>query len=74
MQQYLLYQFNEKYAPYAGVSIYSVLLNNQKAEQMCIYILGENLSEESVTKLKAMAHDFGRTMVFLDGTDQELHR
>ena len=39
----LLYQFNEKYAPYAGVSIYSVLLNNQKAEQMCVYILGENL-------------------------------
>ena len=62
----LLYQFNEKYAPYAGVSIYSVLLNNQKAEQMCVYILGENLSEESVTKLKAMVHDFGRTIVFLD--------
>ena len=62
----LLYQFNEKYAPYAGVSIYSVLLNNQKAEKICIYILGEDLSEESVRKLKKMAEEFERSMIFLD--------
>ena len=32
MKLNILYQFNDAYAPYAGVSICSLLKNNQKAE------------------------------------------
>lgn len=66
MRLCFLYQFNEKYAPYAGTSIYSILLNNREAEDICIYILGEELSDESTKKLRQMVEDFARTIVFLD--------
>ena len=44
MHMNVLYQFNEKYAPYAGVSITSLFENNKNADEICVYILGENLS------------------------------
>ena len=36
----VIYQFNEKYVPYAGVSITSVLMNNMDAAAINIYVLG----------------------------------
>ena len=43
----VIYQFNEKYVPYAGVSLTSVLENNKSAETLNVYILGEGISEGS---------------------------
>ena len=43
----VLYQFNEKYAPYAGASIASLLENNKHMDQIRIFILGEELSQFS---------------------------
>ena len=39
MHMNVLYQFNEKYAPYAGVSITSLFENNKNADEICVYIL-----------------------------------
>lgn len=47
----ILYQFNEKYVPYAGVSITSLLENNKESSNITIYLLGEDISEESRRKL-----------------------
>ncbi len=66
MEINLLYQFNEKYAPYGGVSIFSVLSNNKGAESINIYILGEALSKQSCEQLQNLAESFQRKIVFLD--------
>ncbi|MDE6845847.1 MAG: glycosyltransferase family 8 protein [Lachnospiraceae bacterium] len=66
MRLNLLYQFNEKYAPYAGVSIFSVLQNNKAFEEIHVYILGEELSEESMDRLRKMVSDFGRELSFIE--------
>lgn len=66
MRLNLLYQFNEKYVPYAGVSIYSALWNNKHIEKICVYILGENLNENSKKKIEQMVSEFCRDVVFVD--------
>ena len=43
----VLYQFDNKYAPYAGVSITSLLENNRDFDHICIYILENGVSEEN---------------------------
>lgn len=66
MRLNLLYQFNEKYAPYAGVSIFSVLQNNKDMEEIHVFILGEGLLDESMKRLRKMAADFGRELSFIE--------
>lgn len=44
----------------------SLLENNKAAEFICIYILGENLSNESVSKLKELVESYNRKVVFVD--------
>lgn len=66
---YILYQFNEKYAPYAGVSMTSLLYNNKAAEFIYIYVLGEGLSEASVDKLTRLVMSYGRKIIFVDTTE-----
>lgn len=62
----ILYQFNEKYAPYAGVSITSVLASNLQAGEISIYILGEELTEESRSKLQNLVEGYQRNLIFVD--------
>lgn len=66
MKLNLLYQFNEKYVPYAGVSMTSVLYNNQNADRICIYVLGEEISETSEEMLKRTVESYHRDIVFLN--------
>ena len=60
----VLYQFNEKYATFAGVSITSLLENNKKMKEINVYILGEALTEESVNKLQSVAAKYKRNIIF----------
>lgn len=62
----IIYQFNEHYAPYAGVSMTSLFENNRKAEEINIYILGEDLSQESKSKFKELGKVYGRNIVLKD--------
>ena len=66
MKLNLLYQFNEKYAPYAGISIFSLLINNQDMEEICFYILGEGLSEEAKGKIENLVLQYHREIVFVE--------
>ncbi|MCR5590879.1 MAG: glycosyltransferase family 8 protein [Lachnospiraceae bacterium] len=61
----VIYQFNEKYVPYAGVSITSLLLNNAKAHEVNVYILGENLSVKSIERLSETAGRLGGKIWFV---------
>lgn len=62
----IFYQFNENYAPYAGTSITSLLENNKDAEKITIYLLLEDVTEESRRKLQTLVQGYGRELVFAD--------
>lgn len=66
----VLYQFNEKYAPYAGVSITSLLENNRHFGEIRIFILGEGLSRESSRRLTEAVSGYGREIIFIDTESQ----
>ena len=68
MKLSILYQFNDSYAPYAGVSIYSLLENNRKAEAIDIYVLGEKLSHPCISRLESLVRQYGRRITFLNSS------
>jgi len=61
----VIYQFNEKYVPYAGVSLTSLLVNNEDLD-VGIYILGEELSEKSKDLLTQTAKNHDAEIYFPD--------
>lgn len=65
----VIYQFNEKYVPYAGVSITSLLVNNVDAAAINIFVLGEGLSDKSKDLLLKTASKYGRNVYFPDTKD-----
>lgn len=62
----VLYQFNEKYAPYAGTSITSLFENNKHFQEIRVFILGEGLLPDSVKKLRETGQRYQRQIVFVD--------
>ncbi len=62
----VVYQFNEKYVVYAGVSMTSLLTNNDNVN---IYVLGEALTENSICILKNLAQSYGANIFFPDTTE-----
>lgn len=62
----ILYQFNEKYAPYAAASIASIFENNKHLDEIRIFVLGEELSQSSRDRLSGFAAGHERTLIFVD--------
>lgn len=66
----ILYQFNEKYAPYACVSMTSLFVNNTQEDEIIVYILVEDdVTEETRQKLQRNAALYGRRIVYLETTE-----
>lgn len=65
----ILYQFNEKYVPFAGVSITSLLENNKDAGDITFYLLGEEITDESREKLLQQIEIYGKKGVFIDAAE-----
>ena len=65
MRLNVLYQFNEKYVPYAGISMVSLMENNKKTEEIYIYVLGENLTEHSKKQLTMQVEQYGHQIHFM---------
>ena len=65
----VLYQFNEKYAPYAGTSITSLFENNRHFDEIRVFILGEALSPDTESRLRTLAAKYKRTLSFVDTCD-----
>lgn len=63
---YVLYQFNEKYAPYAGTSIISLYENNKSLSDIIIYLMVENVSDENIDKFIKLAEYYGRTIKIIE--------
>lgn len=62
----VLYQFDENYAPYAGVSMTTLFENSKDIEELTVYLATEKVSEENTKKLAQLAQSYGRTLVYLD--------
>lgn len=65
----VLYQFNNRYAPYAGVSITSLLENNKHFDEMNIYIFDDSMdaiSPENRKKFNQLAEKYNRTIKILN--------
>ncbi len=60
----VIYQFNEKYVPYAGVSMTSLFVNNRDVDTVNVYVLGEGLSSESCDMICEMADKYGAHVIF----------
>lgn len=63
----VLYQFNEKYAPFAGTSITS-LFENHKSD-ITVYILGEELTERSREQFHELQEKYGHRIEIMDTSD-----
>ncbi len=62
----ILYQFNEKYAPYAGASLTSLFENNKHFKRIGVFILGEMLSPQSKARFRELAAKYGRLLTFIE--------
>ena len=62
----ILYQFDEAYSPYAGVSLTSLFINHADSPEINVYILGEALSSCSVSRFQLLAKQYGRKITFLN--------
>ena len=61
----ILYQINEKYAPFCGVSMTSLFENNKHFDELRVFILGERLSASSEAKFRALAAQYHRAICFI---------
>ncbi len=65
----VIYQFNEKYVPYAGVSMTSLLVNNSDVEILNIYVLGEGITGKSRELLEQTVSKYGKRIHFPETSD-----
>ena len=61
----VLYQINDKYAPFAGASLTSLFENNKHLPSIRVYILGEKLTKQSEARFRALAARYGRQLTFV---------
>ena len=62
----ILYQSDDTYAAFLGVSLTSLLVNNRECEEIDIYILNIGISGSNLEKLRQTCLDFGRKIVVID--------
>ncbi|MBR3245971.1 MAG: hypothetical protein IKF90_25225, partial [Parasporobacterium sp.] len=62
----VLYQANDYYAPYLGVSLLSLLDHNKDIKYINVFIIDDGISESNKEKIEETAGMFGRKVTYLD--------
>ena len=62
----VLYACDENYAPFAGISMFSLFENNRELDRIRVYLVSDNVSKNSLSRLVAQAEKFGRELVIVD--------
>lgn len=62
----VLYTFDENYAAFAGISMYSLFENNRDIENIRVFLAAERLSDKSRQRLSDEAERFDRKVIFVD--------
>ena len=65
----VLYACDENYAPFAGISMFSLFENNKDIEGLVVYCVTDRVSEASREKMKRQAEQYGRELIFVDATE-----
>ena len=63
----ILYQSDDNYAVYMGVSICSLLENNKATDNIHIYIIDDGISEDNKLKIRNMTEKYKRRVSFISG-------
>ncbi len=63
---HVLYQSDDKYSPYLGVSMQSMLASNIKMKEIDIYIISDGIHDDNIEKLKKIASSFMRELIIYD--------
>ena len=65
----ILYQSNDDYAPYLGVSLMSLLAANKSADEIDIYVIADSISKENIGKLTDLSGHYGRKLIIFDAAE-----
>ena len=63
----VLYTFDNNYAPMCGVSLTSLFMNSRDVDEITVYLVTIDLSEENKSKFEELGRQFGREMLIVDG-------
>lgn len=63
----ILYQSDNTYAVYMGISICSLLENNQTVSDITIFIIDDGIDKVNKTKIQKMVRQYQRQVVFVSG-------
>lgn len=58
----ILYASDDNYASIMGISILSLFENNRDVENIQVYIINDDISEENITKIESIFEKYGRTL------------
>lgn len=67
----IVYSSSDSYAPIAGVSITSMLVNNTDAQNITVYMIDNNISDKNKARFKSIVSDYNREIVFIPQPDLE---
>lgn len=62
----IFYAFNDAYAALAGISIYSLLVNNKECESIRFYIVDSGISKTNRDKIQSLILENGREIKFYE--------
>ena len=69
MELNVIYACDDNYAPYACISICSLLENNKSFDAINIYVVLDNVSQENSRKLKEQIEVYKRKFIPIDATE-----
>lgn len=67
----IVYSSSDAYSEIAGVSIYSLFLNNQEVDDITVYIIDNGISDINRERLLQISEKFKRNLIFLKNINIE---
>ena len=62
----VIYASNNAYVPFWGISLFSLLKNNEKMDKISIFVLADKISEKNKEILNDMVIRYGRNIKYID--------
>ena len=59
----IAYSCNDYYIPQTGISMISLFENNIDIDEICVYFISKDVSEDNIKILKSIASQYGRSFV-----------
>lgn len=65
----IVYSSSDSFSPIAGVSVTSLLMNNTDADEINIYLIDNDISEENKQKFVELVSKYNRNLIFIPKPD-----